>query len=144
MVASAQTAPRDTVVSIFFAHDRYGLGKESSKMDSVAQLLRDGKSDSEVFLYGYASNLGTRKYNKRLVDRRLLTVKHALMRRGAKESRIQVIVNNGIDSSNGAKYARRVELAFTLPVAKEPAVTAVADTDTLVTDPPPHYTQIQP
>ena len=79
------------------------------------------------------------EYNRRLVDLRLLTVKHALMRRGVDESRIQLIVNNGIDKTKAAKYARRVELAFTLPGAKEPADTPVPDVpapDTLVTDIP--------
>ena len=140
--ASAQTAARDTIVNVFFANDRYGLGKESLKMDSVARLLMGDASDSKVTLYGYASNCGTVQYNRRLVDLRLLTVKHALMRRGVDESRIQLIVNNGIDRTKAAKYARRVELAFTLPGAKEPADTPVPDvpapdtlgTDTLITD----------
>ena len=54
--ASAQTAARDTIVNVFFANDRYGLGKESLKMDSVARLLMGDASDSKVTLYGYASN----------------------------------------------------------------------------------------
>lgn len=116
---TAQSVMSDTLVSIFFAHDRYGLRREAVKVDSVARLLRE--DTGAVALQGYASNVGTVKYNRRLVAKRLLTVKKALMRRGIASKRIFPIINNGIDKANAAKYARRVDLLFAVPVTEEPA-----------------------
>jgi hypothetical protein len=116
---TAQSVMSDTLVSIFFAHDRYGLRSEAVKVDSVARLLRE--DTGAVALQGYASNVGTVKYNRRLVAKRLLTVKKALMRRGIASKRIFPIINNGIDKANAAKYARRVDMLFAVPVTEEPA-----------------------
>lgn len=122
---TAQSVMSDTLVSIFFAHDRYGLRREAAKVDSVARLLRE--DTGAVALQGYASNVGTVKYNRRLVAKRLLTVKKALMRRGIASKRIFPIINNGIDKANAAKYARRVDLLFALPVTEEPADSLALD-----------------
>ena len=82
---TAQSVVSDTTVSIFFAHDRYGLGREAAKVDSVARMLHE--NTATVALQGYASNTGTVKYNRRLVAKRLRTVKNALIRRGIASER---------------------------------------------------------
>lgn len=118
-IASAQTEQCDMVVSVYFAHDRYGLRDESAKLDSVARLLTGEASESHVALYGYASNCGTESYNRRLVARRLQTVKNALVRRGVAVKRIFPIVNNGISKAGTHALTRRVDIAFTLPQAED-------------------------
>ena len=113
---TAQSVASDTTVSIFFAHDRYGLGREVTKVDAVARMLRE--NTATVALQGYASNTGTAKYNRRLVAKRLRTVKNALIRRGIASKRIYPIINNGIDKASGHRLARRVDMTFTLPTPK--------------------------
>ena len=132
--ASAQTAARDTVVGIYFAHDHYGLSKEkeSIKLNNVARYLKRDTTKGHVTLNGYASNSGTEQYNRRLVARRLETVKKALIKRGVEENRIHPIINNSIDRQSIARYARRVDLSYTLLPDKQPVSPLASDTLTAV------------
>ena len=119
---TAQSVMSDTTVSVFFAHDRYGLVREAAKVDSVARLLR--QDTGVVVLQGYASNVGTAKYNRRLVARRLRTVQKALIRRGIARERIFPIINNGIDKASEHRLARRVDMTFARPAHVSEPTTA--------------------
>ena len=119
--AAAQISTSDTLfVQIFFAHDSAALGAEIGKLDSLTILLQE-KQDVVISLKGHASNTGSAEYNRRLVERRLTSVKDYLIGKGVAEKRIHSIVNGGIDyQSRAQKSARRVDLMAVIPQSPAP------------------------
>ena len=119
--AAAQGSRGDTLnVHIFFDNDSASLGEESGKLDFLATILLQQKQDVAVSMKGHASNKGSAEYNRRLIERRLKSVKEYLVGKGIAGERIHPIVNGGIDyQAREQKLARRVDLMAVLPLASQ-------------------------
>ena len=74
----------------FFPNDATVQPSFIPEVDDLAQYLKDNP-DFEVLLTGHCDNVGTEAYNMGLSRQRAIEVKKALMRRGIKDFRIEII-----------------------------------------------------
>ena len=97
--------------TVYFANNSHRLTqREADKLNAVADRMK-AQPDTELAIYGHASNTGSEAYNLRLTQRRANTVKMLLVRRGIAASRLHPVVGRGIDrQASSSKDARRVEL----------------------------------
>ena len=74
----------------FFANDATVQPSYDAELDQLAEYLKK-ETGLEVLLVGYCDNVGTETYNMGLSRQRAVEVKKALIRRGIKEHRIEVL-----------------------------------------------------
>lgn len=103
---------------LYFETDRYHINStRAAQLDELAETMKNSNYLT-VLLIGHADNVGSRKYNMALSQRRAASVKKALVERGIEESRISekyVGMDNPTatnDTEEGRALNRCVEVIF--------------------------------
>lgn len=77
--------------TVYFDFNKSTLNaKEKAKLDDLARIISGSKSVSSVDVVGYADQIGTNSYNKRLSTKRAQTVKSYLASKGLKTRNVRV------------------------------------------------------
>ncbi len=101
---------------ILFDFDKSDIrASERSKIDDVVKVAKDNPN-IEIGLNGYADPRGSTKYNQKLSERRVATIRSAVVAAGISASRIKTVAagehgRNCMESSEGCfQKNRRVEV----------------------------------
>lgn len=110
-----------TLGDVLFAFGKEGLMPSSRpKLDKLAQFLRENP-ERNLRVEGYTDSVGTAHYNQRLSERRAVTVRDALIRRGVMAERINAM-GYGKDfpvASNATEQGRAMNRRVEIIIADE-------------------------
>jgi len=88
--------------TVYFDFNKSTLNsKEKAKLDEVSRIILDSKEVESVDIVGYADEIGTSSYNKRLSLHRASTVKAYLASKGLKTRNVRV---EGLGASNSVTH----------------------------------------
>ncbi|GMO58705.1 MAG: hypothetical protein Ta2D_04520 [Rickettsiales bacterium] len=87
---------QQTAFYIYFGFDSSSLDERGSRdMWKILDYLDKLKTAWEVRIYGHTDRVGTLKYNEKLSDRRIRTVRHYLIKNGVPEGKIKRTYSQG-------------------------------------------------
>jgi outer membrane protein OmpA-like peptidoglycan-associated protein len=109
--AEAAQASGNVFGSVFFADSSADIDKDGMDHLREVKTYLDQHPDMVAVLFGFASQYGSAEFNKLISESRIKKVKEALVELGVPASRINPVVNKGVDeNAKSSKDARRVDV----------------------------------